>query len=31
MKEWLEMQGLVFFTREEIKNWTVGRLLDIVK
>lgn len=31
MKEWMEMQGVVFFTREEIKNWTVSRLLDIVK
>lgn len=31
MKEWLEDQGLVFFTREEIKNWTIGRILDIVK
>lgn len=31
MKEWMEMQGVVFFTQEEIKNWTVSQLLDIVK
>ncbi|WP_374255863.1 BRO-N domain-containing protein [Yokenella regensburgei] len=29
MKEWLEMQGLVFFTRDEIKNFTVEKLMRI--
>lgn len=26
MKEWLEMRGMIFFTREELKNLTLGEI-----
>ncbi|MBF0032041.1 Rha family transcriptional regulator [Citrobacter freundii] len=26
MKEWMEMRGLIFFTREELKNLTLGEI-----
>jgi Rha family phage regulatory protein len=30
MKEWLEMQGLIFFTIEEVKKLTVSQLAEII-
>lgn len=29
MKRWLELQGLIFFTREELENLTLGQLAEI--
>lgn len=31
MMEWLEMRGLVFFTRDELKNMTVQQLLAVAR
>lgn len=31
MKEWLEKRGLIFFTREELKDMTLTRLLSLVE
>ncbi|MDK9607095.1 BRO-N domain-containing protein [Lelliottia wanjuensis] len=31
IKEWMEMRGLIFFTREELKNMTYGQWLVLVE
>lgn len=30
MKEWMEMQGVIFFTIEEVKNLTMGQVAEII-